>query len=372
MQRYILFILFISLIYPRSADWDADTVQTSLLSYKVELFSDGYVIPWGMSFLPDGDLLVSDISGKIYRVNRNGGKKAMISGVPKVFYKGQGGMLDVEVHPEFEKNNLVYFSFSDLNGKSSFTSIARAELKANSLVGLKIIYKAPKEYFSRKRLHFGSRILFDNQFLYFTIGDRGVMDDAQYLFKPNGKIHRIYHNGDIPLDNPFVNSDGSTSSIWCYGNRNPQGLAKDIDGNIWELEHGPKGGDELNIIKKGNNYGWPVITYGINYNGTKITDKTHMDGMEQPVWHWTPSIAVCGMKFYYGKSFSPWMGNILVTSLKFEYLERVIITSGKRTGSEIVYEPGSRVRDVEVGPNGNIYVALEDPGRIVKLLPVIN
>ena len=137
MQRYILFILFISLIYPRSADWDADTVHTSLLSYKVELFSDGYVIPWGMSFLPDGDLLVSDISGKIYRVNRNGGKKAMISGVPKVFYKGQGGMLDVEVHPEFEKNNLVYFSFSDLNGKSSFTSIARAELKANSLVGLK-------------------------------------------------------------------------------------------------------------------------------------------------------------------------------------------------------------------------------------------
>ena len=169
MQRYILFILFISLIYPRSADWDADTVHTSLLSYKVELFSDGYVIPWGMSFLPDGDLLVSDISGKIYRVNRNGEKKAMISGVPKVFYKGQGGMLDVEVHPEFEKNNLVYFSFSDLNGKSSFTSIARAELKANSLVGLQIIYKAPKEYFSRKRLHFGSRILFDNQFFYLCL-----------------------------------------------------------------------------------------------------------------------------------------------------------------------------------------------------------
>ena len=367
MQRYFLFILFFNPIYTQSVDWDADTIQTSLLSYKVELFSDGYIIPWGMSFLPNGDLLVSDISGKIYRTNSNGGEKVIISGVPKVFYKGQGGLLDIEVHPEFEKNNLIYFSFSDLIGKSSFTSIARAELKGNSLVALKTIYKAPNEYFSKKRHHFGSRILFDNQYLYFTIGDRGVKDDAQDLIKPNGKIHRIYHNGEIPLDNPFVNSNGLKSSIWCYGNRNPQGLAKDIDGNIWELEHGPKGGDELNIIKKGNNYGWPVITYGINYNGTTITDKTHMDGMEQPIWHWTPSIAVCGMKFYYGEPFNPWSGNILVTSLKFEYLERVIITNGKRTGNEIIYESGSRIRDVEVGPDGNIFVALEEPGRIVKL-----
>ena len=367
MLRPILLFLLLSLIHSQSVDWDADTVRTSYLSYKVELYSDGYEIPWGMSFLPDGDLLVSDISGKIYRVELNGRKKENISGIPEVFYKGQGGLLDVEVHPEFEENNLIYFSFSDLDGKTSFTSIARAELKGNSLVGLNIIYKAPKEHFSRRRLHFGSRLLFDNEFLYFTVGDRGEMDDAQDLFKPNGKIHRIYHDGNIPADNPFVNRDGSKSSIWCYGNRNPQGLAKDINGNIWELEHGPRGGDELNLIQKGNNYGWPVITYGINYNGTKITDKTHMDGMEQPVWHWTPSIAVCGMKFYYGQSFNPWSGDILVTSLKFEYLERVIINNNKRIGSEIIYEAGSRVRDVEVGPDGNIFVALEEPGRIVKL-----
>ena len=372
MQRYILFILFISLIYPRSADWDADTVQTSFLSYKVELFSDGYVIPWGMSFLPDGDLLVSDISGKIYRVNRNGEKKAMISGVPKVFYKGQGGMLDVEVHPEFEKNNLVYFSFSDLVGNTSFTAIVRAKLIEDQLINLETIYKADEINYSKSNYHFGSRIVLDNQYLYFSIGDRGEREDAQDLNLPNGKIHRLFLNGDVPLDNPFMNNSGEKSSIWCYGNRNPQGLTIGKNGTLWELEHGPKGGDELNIIKKGNNYGWPIITYGINYNGTIISDYTHMDGMEQPVWHWTPSIAVCGMKIYERDKFYQWNGNILVTSLKFEYLERVIIENNKRISSEIIYKPGSRVRDVEVGPNGNIYVALEDPGRIVKLLPVIN
>ena len=367
MRRYISLLLFIGLAWGQNEDWDIDIVETSLLTYKVELFSDGYIIPWGMSFLPDGDLIVSDICGKIYRVNHNGNKIMLLSDFPEVFYHGQGGMLDVEIHPKFKENNLIYFSFSDLNGKSSFTSIARAELKADSLVNFKIIYKAAKEYYTNSPYHFGSRILFDNEFLYFTIGDRGVMDDAQNLFTPNGKIHRLFDNGDIPLDNPFININDSKSSIWCYGNRNPQGLAMDIDGNIWELEHGPKGGDELNIIRKGNNYGWPIITYGINYDGIIISDKTHMDGMEQPVWHWTPSIAVCGMKFYYGKPFNPWSGNILVTSLKFEYLERVIISNGERTGSEIIYEPGSRVRDVEVGPNGNIFVALEDAGRIVRL-----
>ena len=370
MIKYIPLLLLIGLTWTQKEDWDIDIIETSLLAYKVELFSDGYIIPWGMSFLPDGDLIVSDICGKIYRVNYNGNKKMLISNFPEVFYQGQGGLLDVEVHPKFEENNLVYFSFSDLNSESSFTSIARAELKADSLVNLKIIYKAEKEHYTKSPYHFGSRILFNNEFLYFTIGDRGVMDDAQDLFKPNGKIHRLFDNGDIPLDNPFVNINDSKSSIWCYGNRNPQGLAMDIDGNIWELEHGPKGGDELNIIRKGYNYGWPIITYGINYNGKKISDKTHMDGMEQPVWHWTPSIAVCGMKFYYGKPFNPWNGNILVTSLKFEYLERVIISNGERTGSEIIYEPGSRVRDVEVGLNGNIFVALEDPGRIVRLTKI--
>ena len=183
-----------------------------------------------------------------------------------------------------------------------------------------------------------------------------------------GKILRINDDGTVPHDNPFVNRSGYLPEIFALGIRNSIGMAFHPEtGALWETENGPQGGDELNIIEPGLNYGWPVISYGINYNGMKISDRTHKDGMEQPVWYWTPSIAVCGMKFYYGQPFSPWDGNILVTSLKFEYLERVIIDDGQYAGSEIIYEPGSRVRDVEVGPNGNIFVALEDPGRIVRL-----
>jgi glucose/arabinose dehydrogenase len=353
-------------------DWDLNKIKTSLLEYNVESFSDGFVIPWGMTFLPDGSLIVNDISGKMYKLSSDGKKKIMISGVPNIFYKGQGGLLDVEVHPDFENNNVIYISYSDLVGNTSFTAIARAKLMEDQLINLETIYKADEIYYSKSNYHFGSRIVLDNKYLYFSIGDRGEREDAQDLNLPNGKIHRLFLNGDVPPDNPFMNNSGDKSSIWCYGNRNPQGLTIGKNGTLWELEHGPKGGDELNIIKKGNNYGWPIITYGINYNGTIISDYTHMDGMEQPVWHWTPSIAVCGMKIYEGDKFYQWNGNILVTSLKFEYLERVVIENNKRISSEIIYKPGSRVRDVEVGPNGNIYVALEDPGRIVKLLPVIN
>ena len=204
--------------------------------------------------------------------------------------------------------------------------------------------------------------------LYFSIGDRGERDEAQDINTPNGKIHRLYLNGKIPDDNPFKSLDGEPNSIWCYGNRNPQGLVFSRDGILWELEHGPRGGDELNVIQKGLNYGWPKITYGINYIGTKISDYTHMDGMEQPIWHWTPSIALCGMAIYEDKLIPEWNGNILVTSLKYEYLERVIIDDGKWKGNEIIYEAESRVRDVEIGPDGALYVALENPGRIVKII----
>ena len=352
-------------------DWDSDVVTTELERYNVNLFSEGYKIPWGMAFLPNGELLVNDISGKIFRVTNDGAEKFEIKGVPNVYYRGQGGLLDIEVHPNFNENKTIYISYSDVIDKPfkniSFTAVAKASLIDDELKDFEVIYKTDDVHYSSSPYHFGSRIVLDDNYIYFSIGDRGKQNDAQNMQIPSGKIHRLNFNGSIPKDNPFLDNNGDISSIYCIGNRNPQGLAFDNGGLLWELEHGPKGGDELNIIEKGKNYGWPVITYGINYNGTKITDITHKEGMEQPIWHWTPSIAVCGMKVYKGNEFLSWNKNILVTSLKFEYLERVVVKGRKMVKREIIYRPGSRVRDVEIDSYGNIYVALENPGRIVKL-----
>ena len=371
MIRPLITLFIVLHSYSWAYDFDTDTVRTKELTYAVELFSDGYVIPWGMAFLPNGTMLVTDLSGKLYHLSKNGNQKKNISGIPEVFFKRQGGLMDVEIHPNFKKNKLIYITYSHSIGKKSFTILARGRLGDNRLSDFEIIFKADEKHYTKRAIHFGSRIIFDDSHLYFSIGDSYERKEAQDINTPNGKIHRINLDGTIPKDNPFKNTDGSTSSIWCYGNRNPQGLAITKEGVIWELEHGPMGGDELNIIRKGINYGWPVITYGKNYSGTKITDYTQMEGMEQPIWHWTPSIAVCGMKVYESSLFDPWDGNILVTSLKDEYLERVIVKDGKFVDRESIYKPGNRVRDVEVGPNGRIYVALEDPGRIVVLSPVV-
>ena len=369
IKKSAVSLLFISATV-FAQDFDSDTVKTNEHSFAVSLFSDGYEIPWGMAFLPNKELLVSDRSGKLYRVSSDGSNRSEISGVPEVLYKSQGGLLDIAVHPDFSDNNLVYISYSHAIKRKSFTRIAMAKLVDNKLVDLNVIFSVDKRHYTPRAIHFGSRIVFRNGYIYFSVGDSFEREEAQSLNTPNGKIHRLTYSGEIPKDNPFKNEDGSISTIWTYGNRNPQGLAVSKDGVIWQTEHGPRGGDELNIIKKGVNYGWPVITYGINYIGTKITDITEKEGMEQPVWHWTPSIAVCGMSMYESDLFSKWNGNILVTSLKFEYLERVVVENNKFVRKENIYQPGSRVRDVEVDSYGKIYVALENPGRIVMLSPI--
>ena len=376
MKQIISLLLIFSIC--SSQDFDADIVKTKKITYQVETFSEGYEIPWGMAFLPSKELLVSDRNGALYRVAQSGKQKKQILGVPEVLYKSQGGLLDIAVHPNFSNNKLIYISYSHeiatgsnktFSRTTSFTRIAMARLEEYTLKDLKVIYKADAKHYTPRAIHFGSRIVFYDNHVYFSVGDSFERDEAQDLNTPNGKIHRLTLKGDVPNDNPFKNKDGTVSSIWTYGNRNPQGLAVAKDGTIWETEHGPRGGDELNIISKGVNYGWPIITYGINYIGTKITDITEKEGMEQPVWHWTPSIAVCGMAIYEHSLFNAWKDNILVTSLKDEYLERVVVKDNKFVSRENIYKPGSRVRDVEVGPNGRIFVALEDPGRIVVLSP---
>ncbi len=366
----MIVIWFVFAIKAEDSDWDARIVKTEKVSFQVETYTDGFEIPWGMAFLPDNRMMVTDRIGDLWIVEKDGKDKLKVSGeIPNVRSKGQGGMLDVAVHPDFNTNSYIYLSFSDYSENKSHTSLIRAKLVNNSLVNSQIIFRPEEKYFTKRSLHFGSRIVFDDKgFIFFCIGDRGDRDLAQNLDMPNGKMYRIRDDGTIPIDNPFYYTKGAIKSIWSYGHRNPQGLAiHPSTRQLWEAEHGPRGGDEVNIILRGHNYGWPVITYGKNYSGTIISKLTHHEGMDQPVFHWTPSIAVCGIAFYEGSQFPEWKNNLLATSLKYERLHRVELDGMNIVKDEIIFEAESRVRDVEVGPDGIIYVALEDPGRIVKL-----
>jgi aldose sugar dehydrogenase len=248
----------------------------------------------------------------------------------------------------------------------------RGRIRDGAWLDQETIWEAPFEFYRPGGgVHYGCRIAFDRDgFLYFSHGDRGRQDDSQDLKLPNGKIHRIHDDGRIPKDNPFADQPGAFASIWSYGNRNAQGLVFDPrDGKLWSTEHGPRGGDELNLIRRGANYGWPVITHGMNYNGTPVTPFTARDGMEQPVIHWTPSIAVCGIDFYTGDAFPRWKNHLLVTALAQQELRRVVIENGRVTHQEVLVKDLGRVRDVQTGPDGAIYLALNRPDRIVRLVP---
>ena len=371
LKKFLMIVIwFVFAIKAEDSDWDTRIVKTEKVSFQVETYADGFEIPWGMAFLPDNRMMVTDRIGDLWIVEKDGKDKVKVSGeIPNVRSKGQGGMLDVAVHPDFNTNSYIYLSFSDYSENKSHTSLIRAKLVNNSLVNSQIIFRPEEKYFTKRSLHFGSRIIFDDKgFIFFCIGDRGDRDLAQNLDMPNGKMYRIRDDGTIPIDNPFYYTKGAIKSIWSYGHRNPQGLAiHPSTRQLWEAEHGPRGGDEVNIILRGHNYGWPVITYGKNYSGTIISKLTHHEGMDQPVFHWTPSIAVCGIAFYEGSQFPEWKNNLLATSLKYERLHRVELDGMNMVKDEIIFEAKSRVRDVEVGPDGIIYVALEDPGRIVKL-----
>ncbi|MBI5423948.1 MAG: PQQ-dependent sugar dehydrogenase [Opitutae bacterium] len=344
--------------------------------FKLETVADRLSTPWGMAFLPDGRLLFTEKSGQLRVIERGVLRPEPIRGTPAVRDAGQGGLLEVAVHPRYAENGWIYLAYSDpatRNGEPvSLTTLVRGKLRDGAWVEQQTIWRAPLEFYRPGGgVHFGCRIVFDRDgYLFFSHGERGRQENAQDLKLPNGKIHRLHDDGRIPEDNPFAKQPGAFASIWTYGNRNPQGLALDPrDGSLWETEHGPRGGDELNLIRRGANYGWPVITYGMNYNGTPITATTAKDGMEQPVTHWTPSIAVCGIDFYTGDKFPGWKHNLLVTALAQQELRRVVIDGGKVTHQEILLKDFGRVRDVQTGPDGTIYVALNQPDRIVRLVP---
>ncbi|WP_245807552.1 PQQ-dependent sugar dehydrogenase [Cognaticolwellia beringensis] len=339
----------------------AEVTKTKLVS---QLYWADSGIPWGMAWIPNGDLLITLRSGELKVVKKGSDSAESVTGLPKVVAGGQGGLLDIALHPDYANNAWLYLSYvkADNKGNKS-TAIMRAKFDGKSLSEQEDIYIA--QAYSKKNSHFGSRLAFDNfGYLYFSIGDRGQRDiNPQDITRDAGKVYRLYDDGRIPDDNPFVKTNGAKTAIYSYGHRNPQGMAKHpITGDIFSHEHGPRGGDEVNLIAKGKNYGWPVISYGINYSGTVFTDLTKKQGMEQPLWYWDPSIAPSGMTFVTSDKYPNWQGNILVGSLKFGQVFMLTLDGNQVVKAEIVKDDLSRVRNIKQGPDGYIYVAVDGQG----------
>lgn len=342
-------------------------------NYYVETVVTGLEIPWGIEFLENGDMLIAEKRGVLYRFTT---KKELIEikGLPEIWQNGQGGLLDLKLHPDYRQNGWIYIAYcypsKEIKGAGN-TAIMRAKLTGNQLSQTEVLYKGIPA--TTKGYHFGCRIEFDrNGLMYFSIGDRGEQDNAQKTDNSNGKIHRLTDDGKIPADNPFVSNPKALASIFSYGHRNPQGLAMNpVTGEIWTHEHGPRGGDEINIVRAGLNYGWPVITFGINYDGSIITKDTAKQGMEQPVLYYVPSIAPSGMAFVTGDKYPDWQNNLLIGSLRFHYVERCVIKQHKVISREKLLENIGRVRTIKQSPDGYIYVTVEDPGRVLKIVPVV-
>jgi glucose/arabinose dehydrogenase len=328
-------------------------------SFRVVTLARGLDHPWGLAFLPDGRFLVTERPGQLRLVAPDGTLDPRpVDGVPTVAAHGQGGLLDVALHPRFAENGLVYLSYSARGDGGIGTEVARGRLNGHRLENVEVIFRqTPKSGGGR---HFGSRLVFDREgHLYITLGDRGEMERAQRLDDLAGKIVRLTEDGRVPKDNPFVGRPGARPEIYSLGNRNVQGAAlHPRTGELWTHEHGPQGGDEVNVIRAGVNYGWPVITYGVEYViGTKIGEGTHKPGMAQPIHYWVPSIAPSGMAFYTGDKFPRWRGDLLVGALKDQTLVRL-----RLRGEQVIEEERmlrgelGRVRDVRTGPDGYVYV----------------
>jgi len=349
------------------------TLSTSTIAteIKVEELASGLKNPWSIAFMNNGDALVTERAGGLRLLSKSGELSPAISGLPESAVFGQGGMLGVTMHPDFDDNKWVYVCMSVANGKEGGkergSEVHRGKLVGNTLEDLQEIFVAKPKLDSAH--HFGCRLVFDNdKKLFISLGDRTKQDQAQLTSNHIGVVVRVNDDGSVPSDNPFI--DGQAPEIFSYGHRNVQGMAlHPVSGQIWTHEHGPKGGDEVNILAKGANYGWPKITYGVNYNGTSITDKTEMDGMLQPLTYWVPSIAPSGMAFYTGDEFPEWKGNLLVGSLKFRYLNRMHMDGEKVVKQEeLLKDRNDRIRDVKQAPDGSIYLLTDDVnGKVLRL-----
>ncbi len=350
----------------------AQAVQSEEASFKVVTLVKGLDHPWSVAFLPEGRMLVTERPGRL-RIIANGKLEPKpVEGLPQVSPHGQGGLHDVVLHPKFAENKLVYIAYSARGADGWGTELARGRLEGNRLRDVQVLFRqSPK---GQSGNHFGGRIVFDRQgYLYLTLGERGEKERAQKPDDHCGSVIRLFDDGRVPPDNPFVGKAGWKPEKYDLGHRNQQGAAiNPATGLLWTHEHGPQGGDEINVIRPGRNYGWPVITYGVNYGiGTRIGEGTSKPGMEQPLYYWVPSIAPSGMAFYTGDRFPKWKGDLFVGSLKFGLLVRL-----RLDGEKVVHEERmlkgmlGRIRDVRQGPDGLIYLLTdEDEGVLARLEP---
>lgn len=330
---------------------------------------------WSMDFMPDGNMIVSQRNGQLWIVENDGpgGLAGPVKGTPSVWYEGQGGLMEVALHPQYAENGWIYLTLSDPLDGRAMTKVVRGKIVNGRWREQQDIFSASESFYGREGVHFGSRLAFSGDHLYFSVGDRGQRSLAQSVSHPYGKIHRVMQDGSIPKDNPFVKEQQALPSIWSYGHRNPQGVAvHPLSGELWVAEHGPRGGDEINVVDPGLNYGWPVITFGMNYDGTPMTDETSRKEMEQPVHYWVPSIAVSELDFYTGGFFPKWQNQLLVGSLAKQELRLLTVEGRKVTSDQLVLKNLGRIRDVADGPDGYPYLVLNDNqrGTIYRLEPV--
>lgn len=378
---------------PAFADQTRACAAKTNAAIEVTVVAKGLANPWAVEPLPDGSFLVTEKPGRMRIVSADGKIGEPIEGLtpveqggvtaesgqgglPPITARGQGGLLDVELSPTFEKDRTIFWSFSEQREGGSGTTVARGVLSADGrkLSDVRVIFRAMPTY--NNGLHFGSRLAFapDGK-LFITLGDRfdlrTMRPQAQDLNSHNGKVVRINPDGTIPTDNPFVGREGAYTDIWSIGHRNIQSAVFDDQGRLWTVEHGARGGDELNMPEKGKNYGWPIITYGEEYSGQAISDITAKDGMEQPVYYWDPVIAPSGMEFYTGAAFPEWKGNIFVGGLASQRLVRLVMKDGRVAGEEhLLTDRGSRIRDVRQGPDGLLYVVTDESnGELLRIAP---
>jgi len=349
----------------------AEVVRTQAHDVRVVRVVTSLEHPWGMAFLPDGRMLVTERPGRLRLVENGKLLPQPVAGLPAIAEHGQGGLLDVALHPKFAENGWVYLSYAARGEGGVGTEVARGKLEGNRLTNMQVIFRQQPKLGGGR--HFGSRLVFDRKgYLYITLGDRGDDDRAQRLDQLVGKVVRLKDDGGIPDDNPFVNRTGARPEIFTLGNRNVQGAALHPEtGLLWAHEHGPQGGDEVNVLRAGVNYGWPVITYGVQYvTGMKIGEGTQREGMAQPLWKWVPSIAPSGMAFYTGDKFPKWKGDLFVGALKYQLVARLRLDGEKVVSEERMLEGIGRVRDVRAGPDGYLYLLTDArDGELLRLEP---